>query len=188
MPNLWYILQYPQVAEPVGTDFVEPIVPDQTPGWFQPVNQPVLPVEYRHLLPSLFFQGEPDDFVEPGQSELESAWFQATEQPLVLRPEHRYSFPYLFLHLNPLDYLEPGAEESAWFLPTDEPVLPVEYRYTLPCMFVQIDPQDILEVGGPILTLPSRTLTVELGPRTTQVYLPDRTITVELRPGGRQRQ
>ena len=187
MPNLWYILQYPQVAEPVGTDFVEPIVPDQTPGWFQPTNQPVLPVEYRHLLPSLFFQGEPDDFVEPGASDLESAWFQATEQPLVLRPEQRYSFPYLFLHLTPLDYIEPGAEESAWFLPTDQPVLPVEYRYALPYMFVQIDPQDILTSGGIMMALPPRTLQGELRTRSLAGVLPQRTLGLELREGGRRK-
>lgn len=46
--------------EPTG--FVEPIATSETNAWLQPTEIAIYPVEYRHLLPTWFFQGEPVEF------------------------------------------------------------------------------------------------------------------------------
>ena len=213
MANVWQSVQYPQVASPVGdtTLWTEPIVPDETPGWFQPVYQPVLAVEYRYVLPSLFYQGDPAGFVEPSAADEESAWFQPIYQP-VLGLEYRYLLPYAFTHLNPDDFIEPIPEQAVWFQPTYQPVLAIEYRHLLPSHFAEIDETDYLEpdlvptwhfTHTPVLAVEHRYMMqvfftwydisvgqpgilVELRPRTLETYMPDRTLEVTLREGGRE--
>ena len=114
-----------------------------TGGWLRPTNLPVEPVEYRHLLPTLFFQGAPVDFVEP--TDTIPVW-NRDDRP-VQPVEYRYLLPSLFFQGDPADFVEPSGadEESAWFQPTNQAALPTEYRHLLPGFFLQSEPSDFIE-------------------------------------------
>ena len=67
--------------------------------WAQPIAQPVLPIEYRYLLPSMVFEDDP-----LGWSELID-WAQPTYQP-VLPTEYRYYLPNFFTWMPPTGITE----------------------------------------------------------------------------------
>ena len=139
----WEVVQYPSRAEPVPINPADQVEPTWFEAWVQPIQQPVLPIEYRHLLPDVFYQGEPAGFIEPTWFE---AWTQPTEQP-VLPVEYRHTLPWNFLVAEPAVW---PTWFEAWTQPTEQPVLAIEYRYLLPSLefFIVVFPPGMLPLLG----------------------------------------
>ena len=85
-----------QVLEP--TTFIEPTDPaaENLPAWMQ-TTQPVWPIEYWYLLPSISFQGDPTTFVEP---------------PSGAETTHRIVFPERFQGRRPEGFEERRRPET----------------------------------------------------------------------------
>src|SRR3990167_4116071 len=134
MSETWDLLQYQAYAQPVPLDPAEQVNPVWFPQWTQPIDQPVLPVEYRHTLPSFFFVGEPSDFVVVTVPDY--GWWRQTEEP-VFTAEYRHLLQSVFFTGEPDDFPAPAAlSDFAWFRQPDEPVLPVEFRHLIPSVFI----------------------------------------------------
>ena len=99
MASVWQYVLYPQGPGPIGDTSIweEPAGAGDTPGWFQPTNQPVLPQEYRYLLPSGFYG---QDLEQSLTTDEESGWFLPTNVPLRVGEEYRYLLPAFFSWLD----------------------------------------------------------------------------------------
>ena len=160
-PDYSYLYQtmFGDFSVPVGPDPDDP----EVPVWHFN-RDPVWPVEYRYLLPSVFYEPDPIT-AEPAVDDPTVPVWHFTPAP-VWPTEYRYLLPSVFFQGEPSDFVTPDtiAEEGAWFQPTNQPVRPVEYRYMIENIFQWL--AIVLIDQGILVTLPRRQLTAELRPRT----------------------
>jgi len=129
----WHQIQYPRIAQPVGdpADWVEHIAEEFFAQWNPPTQQPVLPLDTRHLLPGYTCPLEPSNFVAP---EHLFEWSQPTSQP-VLPIEYRHQLQSYFTPGSPLGFVAP-EHLFEWGQPISQPYpSQAEYRHQLQSVF-----------------------------------------------------